>query len=258
MPTLTGCHGGVVGCQTNQEAAQGARISVSPATKLPQVSSLLNLLLLTISPTLRNQPIRGSLPTPLDLVRFQRRSSTVTSNAIIAKATRTTKPSHTRARTHTNTTHGQFKGVHFSRITAPPAQPDERCTRYEPPRPINADFYPLSAGSGRTGVSGEDTICRPHDSCSAVPDDGYSHGNTCARTSGCAEAARTPVRTRRLSIRHRIAAAVQSQGCSFRSLGGRDPVHLFWTGETTTFLLFCMSSGQTILTLCRSDDDAVR
>lgn len=175
MSMQTCRHGSILGgCLTNQEAAEHERTDLFPATELPQLSSLLNLLLLTASPTLRNQPIRGNLPTLSDLVRcFQQHSSTSTSNTIIAKATRTTKPSHTRASAHTNTTHGQFKGVHFSRITAPPARPDERCTRYEPPRPTNADFYPLSTGNGRTGVSGEDTICRPHDSCSAVSDDGF-------------------------------------------------------------------------------------
>lgn len=81
-----------------------------------------------------------------------------------------------------------------------------------------------------------------------------SHGNTCARISRCAEAARTPAR---LSIRYRIFAAVQSQGCSFSSLGGRDPVHDKLTGDMTTSLRICTSSGLTVLTLRRSNDDTV-
>lgn len=55
------------------------------------------------------------------------------------------------------------KDSRTARLTA-----DEHCTRYTSPRPRNADSYPLSTGSGRTGASGGDQIAKakliaPHD-----------------------------------------------------------------------------------------------
>jgi hypothetical protein len=82
-------------------------------------------------------------------------------------------------------------------------------------------------------------MCRPHDSCSAVLDEAFfSWKYLCSPRLVALRRRGLQLVIVGFSIRYRIAAAVQSQGCSFQSLGGRDPVHFQWIGDTTTFLRF--------------------